>query len=152
MSDAAETQPGSWLDNKPLVIAWLLAFFPVGLYCLWKGSLFDQRWKIGITLAILIAFFGLNIRFFHPVYVLVCYPAALYLLWKAAGVQRTTIYKFVAAWAVILVLFVLNNLAGQNDGFENYGEEGGSCAAVMKQGNCTYYRDSDCNVIARECS
>lgn len=143
---------GGWITNRPLLIAWLLVFFPVGLYGLWKGELFDKRWKVGITVAILVAFFGLNIRFFHPAYVLIAYPAALYLMWKAEDVRRSTVFKFASAWVLIFVLFALNNLAGGSSGFENYGEEGGSCTAVMKKDNCTYYRDSDCNVIARECS
>ncbi|QDG77572.1 hypothetical protein [Labrenzia sp. PHM005] len=152
MSEAQETSGEGWTGNKPLVIAWLLIFFPVGFYGLWKGDVFERNWKIGITVLVLIAFFPLGVRFVHPAYVLLAYPVGLYLLWQAPSVRRATFYKFAAAWCAVFVLFAVNNLAGPSGGFEDFGEEGGSCAAVMTQNNCTYYRDSDCNVIARECS
>lgn len=140
-----------WKDNRTFVIAWLLVFFPVGLYGLWKGNCFDSNWKVGLTVLVVVVFLVMGMRLVHPAYVFLFYPAALFVLWQDKGVKRATFYKFAGGWAVVFVLFVMNGLAGPAS-YQDLYEEGGSCAAVMTQNNCTYYRDSDCNVIARECS
>ncbi|WP_417670457.1 hypothetical protein [Roseibium sp.] len=140
---------GPWFDKKTLVISWLLAFFPVGLFGLWKGSLFNRNWKIGITVLIAVLFVLVGINFTHPIYVLVLFPLAIALLWRDADITRPTVYGFAGGWVLVLALFLFEKGSGPTPNFAS--EVGGSCAAVMQEGNCTYYRDSDCNVIARQC-
>ena len=38
-----------WYENQFIVIALLFLFFPVGLYGLWKGSIFSRNTKIILT-------------------------------------------------------------------------------------------------------
>lgn len=135
-----------WFENRTLVIAWLLAFFPVGLYAVWKGSLFDRNWKIGISVVVGVLFVA-GINFTNPVYVFLLYPAAVFLLRRDKDIERKTVYIFGGCWFLVLIL-AATQMGG---GGGSYGD-GGQCAAVMTQGNCTYYRDSDCNVISRQCS
>jgi hypothetical protein len=53
--------PRTWYDNKKFVSALLIAFFPAGLYGLWKNSQFSSRTKGILTglfvLAVLVGFF-----------------------------------------------------------------------------------------------
>lgn len=149
MTDTQAETPYSWVDSRTLVIAWLMVFFPVGLYGLWKGNLFDRNWKIGITVLVAALFVVAGINFTNPVYVFALFPAALILMWRDAAVARKIIYRFALCWPLVLMLFLYEKDAalGTADDFAI----GGSCSAVMTEGNCTYYRDSDCNVIARQC-
>jgi hypothetical protein len=58
--------PSTWYDNKRFVSALLIAFFPAGLYGLWKSSQFSSRTKGIITglfiLPILVGFFQVAYR------------------------------------------------------------------------------------------
>jgi len=132
-------------DNRDLVVFWLLVFFPVGLWLLWTGSIFEQKHKImitvGIVVALLIGTSGLNTF----LYLLVAWPIAFYLLWRNKEIARKWLYIAGGVFAVLALIEL-----GGGGGALNSG--GGSCAAVMTQGNCTYYRDDNCNVVARQCS
>jgi|GEM_PF-3204152 len=145
MSDVSDSK--SWVDNKTLVISWLLVFVPVGLYGLWKGSVFPKNYKIGITVAIIIAFIIVGGRMVNGIHVFMLYPIALYLLWKSSEVSKKVFYRFAAGWGVLALLSLVNGAMGSGGGYPS----GGSCSAVMTKGNCTYYRDDNCNVIARQC-
>ena len=68
-----------WFNRKPLLIAWLLVFFPVGLWGLWQGHLFSRIWKIGITVTVAVGFLLAGINFTHPLYVFCLVPAAIVL-------------------------------------------------------------------------
>lgn len=132
-------------DNRDLVVFWLLVFFPVGLWLLWTGSIFEQKHKImitvGIVVALLIGTSGLNTF----LYLLVAWPIALYLLWRNKEIARKWLYIAGGVFAVLALIELGGGGSALNSG-------GGSCAAVMTQGNCTYYRDDNCNVVARQCS
>ncbi len=147
MTDEIETL--HWYSKKPLLIAWLLVFFPVGLYGLWKGPHFDKNWKIGITVAVVVLFALTGFRLINPLMAFVLFPIALYLLWTATDVAPNITYRFAGAW-VVVALLTLVNLAAPAPGSGPV--QGGYCAAVITEGNCTYYRDDDCNVIGRQCS
>jgi hypothetical protein len=89
------------VNNRVVVIVLLILFFPLGLYCLWKGQHFSKtvRWII----------------------------------------------------TALLGLWTFNLLSGDG-GSGNYDDDDyGSCSAVIESNGCTYYRDSDCNVISRSC-
>jgi len=43
-----EQKPG-WYENKAAVILWLVLFFPVGLYGIWKSSQFSDKTKWIVT-------------------------------------------------------------------------------------------------------
>jgi hypothetical protein len=90
----------SCVSNRVVVIVLLIFFFPLGLYCMWKGQHFSKtvRWVI----------------------------------------------------TALLGLWALSLLSG-GDGSSYEDDEYGSCAAVIESNGCTYYRDSDCNVISRSC-
>jgi hypothetical protein len=49
-------ESSKWYNKKTWVIVWLIFFFPVGLYGLWKGSIFNKKVKIAIS-------FGLGVIF-----------------------------------------------------------------------------------------
>jgi hypothetical protein len=121
-----------WQDNKTLLHAWLLMVFPVGLYALWVGSVYEKPTKWGITAAVVLVFLALNTGF-DALLALILAPLAVFLLWKDKNIARATVYKFAAGAAVILVLFLAAPPAPQSDG------------------GCTYYRDSNYNVFARSC-
>ena len=81
MSEETATgeQKSNWFDNKTRVIAWILTFFPVGIYGLWKNQEFIRNVKFGVTVAVAMAFV-LGINFTHPLYVFIAFPAGIYLL------------------------------------------------------------------------
>jgi hypothetical protein len=56
-----EQKPG-WYENKAAVILWLILFFPVGLYGIWKSSQFSDKTKWIVTgcLGVLIVIAGLS--------------------------------------------------------------------------------------------
>ena len=45
-----------WYDNRFVVIALCIFFFPIGLYALWKNNEISKQWKIGGTAIIAILF------------------------------------------------------------------------------------------------
>lgn len=138
-----------WYDNKNLVIAWILAFFPIGIYGLWKNQEFIRNVKFGVTVAVAMAFV-LGINFTHPLYVFVAFPAGIYLLWKNREELGGLWKRFALVYPIILVLALLqatNTPVGGGGSIL-----GGSCSAVITEGNCTYFRDDDCNVISKSCS
>lgn len=141
-------QKSNWFDNKTLVIAWILTFFPVGIYGLWKNQEFIRNVKIGVTVAVAMAFV-LGINFTHPLYVFVAFPAGIYLLWKHRKELGGLWKRFAFAYPVVLVLALLQAANTPAGGGRILG---GSCSAVITEGNCTYYRDDDCNVISKSCS
>jgi len=152
MSDeTAREAKQDWYKSKTLVLSWVLIFFPVGLYGVWKGDHFIKNVKLGIFVAVAMAFLGLGINFTHPLYVFVCFPVGLYLLWRDKEIDRKIFKRFAFAFPVVLFLALIQasytSAPNTNDG-----GSGGSCAAVITEGNCTYYRDDNCNVISRSCS
>ena len=151
MSDEANSDEtkAQWFDNKTLVTAWILTFFPVGLYGLWKNQEFIRNVKFGVTVAVVIAFV-LGINFTHPLYVFVAFPAGVYLLWREREALGGLWKRFAIAYPIVLVLALINAAYAPTGG--SSGELGGSCSAVITEGNCTYYRDDDCNVISKSCS
>ena len=138
----------SWMENRSLVIVWLLIFFPVGLYAVWMGDVFEKRMKWAITggIIVVLALLG-GSRLLDLLYLLILTPAGLYLAWKDPGISKTTTSLFGGAAAFILIMF-LSSAAQQNA--DSYAP-GSTCEAVQTYGNCTYYRDSECNVIGQTC-
>ncbi|GLQ19037.1 hypothetical protein [Maritalea porphyrae] len=138
-----------WYDNKNLVIAWILTFFPVGIYGLWKNQEFIRNVKFGVTVAVAMAFV-LGINFTHPLYVFVAFPAGIYLLWKNRKELGGLWKRFALVYPIILVLALLQAANTPVGGAGSI--LGGSCSAVITEGNCTYFRDDDCNVISKSCN
>ncbi len=148
MSDTVQKTP--WYNNQALLIAWLLVFVPVGLFGLWKTSIFQKGQKVGIAIGVVILLFAGVFNTGNAIYPFVLFPIAIYLLWKSTDVTRSTTMRFAAAWAVIVGLFMLNGQQG--GGSYNDDNIGGSCSAVITEGNCTYFRDDNCNVISKQCN
>lgn len=44
-----------WYENRILVIALVIAFWPIGIYGIWKSSQFERPWKLGVTAFITLA-------------------------------------------------------------------------------------------------
>lgn len=140
----------SWYNKQALLIAWLLVFVPVGLFGLWKTSLFRKNIKIGVAIGVVILLFAGLFNTSNPIHSFVFFPIAIYLLWKSKDVSRSVTIRFAAAWVVVVILFLISaQLSG-----ESYNDDyiGGSCSAVTTEGNCTYFRDDNCNVISRQCN
>ena len=131
-----------WQNNRTLLQAWLLIFFPVGLYALWTGNVYEKNIKAVITGGVVIAFFVLGVAF-DALLALVFAPLAVFLLWKDKDIKRPTVYKFAAAAGIFVILFLAapSRQGGYDDG-----------SGVFQDGNCTYYRDSNNNVIGRSCN
>lgn len=142
------SDPENWLENRTLVIVWLLIFFPVGLYAVWMGNVFEKQMKWAITGIIVVSLVLLGGgRLLDFLYILILMPAGLYLAWKDPGISKNTTYLFGGAGALILILFLSSS--GQQGG-GGYAP-GSTCEAVQTYGNCTYFRDSECNVIGQSC-
>ncbi|HFQ15714.1 MAG TPA: hypothetical protein ENK41_05105, partial [Rhodobacteraceae bacterium] len=97
----------AWYDKRSLVWAWLLVFFPVGLYAVWKSRLFDRqrKWVVtGIVVGIVLLFGGSGAL--DAVVALIFAPLAVYLCWRDPQISRPTTLKFAAGAVVILLLFV----------------------------------------------
>lgn len=140
--------PENWMENRTLVIVWLLIFFPVGLYAVWMGNVFEKQMKwaiIGGIVAVLVLFGGGWLL--DLIYLLILMPAGLYLAWKDPSISKTTTYLFGGGAAIILVLLLSSPAQQRTDSYA----PGSTCEAVQTQGDCTYYRDSDCNVIGQSC-
>jgi hypothetical protein len=136
-----------WYNKQALLITWLLVFVPVGLFGLWKTSLFQMNIKIGIAVCVVILMLAGLFNTSNPIYPFVLWPISLYLLWKSNDVARSVTLRFAAAWVVIVIVFLVSApLGGENDYI------GGACSAVITEGNCTYFRDDNCNVIGKQCN
>ncbi len=148
--NSENTEAVRWWQKRTLVIVWLLFFFPVGLYGLWKGDLFTGNMKkiiTGVVVAVLLILGGGE--FLDFVYVFILCPIAIFLLWKDPAISKSTTYRFGGALAV-LILVVLTALPSPQT--TNVNVTGGSCTAVTQSGGCTYYRDASCRVIAQQCN
>ncbi|TVZ38932.1 hypothetical protein P886_3317 [Alteromonadaceae bacterium 2753L.S.0a.02] len=75
------------------------------------------------------------------------WPLGLYGLWK--GKHFTVSLRWVVTGLMVLrAIYNFTTVTPQSsDPTYNYE----SCAATITEGNCTYYRDDDCNVVARLC-
>jgi len=51
-----EEEKSKWYEKRGWVISWLIFFYPVGLYGLWKSSRFSQKTKITISAVAAIIF------------------------------------------------------------------------------------------------
>lgn len=140
--------PENWMQNRTLVIVWLLIFFPVGLYAVWMGKTFEKQMKWAITggIIVLLVLVG-GSRLMDLLYLLILMPAGLYLAWKDPGISKKTTYLFGGVAAFILIMFLSSAGPQGTDGYA----PGSTCEAVQTYGDCTYYRDSDCNVIGQTC-
>ena len=144
-----DTNATHWTNNKTLVYTWMLFLFPVGLYAVWTGSLFDKSMKWKITIGVILAAILLsNIDPTGLIYPFIMLPAGLYLCWKDPAIAKKTTYAFAGA-AVILILYSMSGTNQNGDIFAPVGGE--TCAKTITQGSCTYYRDDDCNVIGQYC-
>jgi len=70
------------------------------------------------------------------------FPVGLYCMWK--GEHFTTPVR----WGVtVFMLWWAWNIMSDNP----FLPPDRPCTAVFQSGGCTYYRDSSCNVISRDC-
>lgn len=134
-----------WFGDKTLSVFWLLVFFPVGLWIVWRSNLYEHRMRVIISSIVAVVLLVGAASAMSGIYFLIAWPIALYLLWRHPDVEKKWFYT---AAGVFVALFLIEVSSGSSTGGYS---SGGSCAAVMTQGNCTYYRDDNCQVIAREC-
>ena len=133
-----------WYENRTLVFVWILLFFPVGLYGLWKSDQFQRQRQILITVATVVVFLLLGASSsINVTYGLVVCPIALILIWRDAALARQT--KWVISGAT--VVFALISLSAD----DMQGGRGGGMAGLLHGNDCTYFRDSTGNVISRSC-
>jgi len=99
---ASQENTDQWYASKILVIAWVLVFFPVGLYGVWKSDDFIRNVKFGVTVACIMGFFSLGINFSNPLYLFVLFPIALVLLWRAPEVSNGLTLRFAFAYPVVI--------------------------------------------------
>jgi hypothetical protein len=53
-AEMADAEKPKWFDKKFWVFFWLIIFFPVGLYALWRNSLFSRNAKLIITAIVVV--------------------------------------------------------------------------------------------------
>ena len=135
-----------WQDRRSLVHAWLLLFFPIGLYGLWTSTRFEQSRKWQFTGAVAAALVLGSAGLLNLLVAFVGAPLAVFLLWRDPEIPRGTLRNF-AIGAGVLAVLALASAGGGSGGLGG----GGPCAAVQTYGNCTYYRDNQCNVIGQSC-
>jgi len=136
--------PARWQDSRTMVIAWLMLFFPVGLYGVWAGKVFDVRKSWMITGGIVVVLLILQGTLISLLVAFLGAPASVYLVWRDKSLSRVTLRNF-AITAVVIAILALMSASTGGEG------QGGSCAEVETYGSCTYYRDSQCNVIGQSC-
>lgn len=107
VEQASEIEKANWYASKTLVIAWVLVFFPVGLYGVWKSDDFIKNVKFGISVACVMGFFSLGINFTSPIYMFGLFPIALVLLWRDKDISNMLTMKFAAAYPVVLAFALL---------------------------------------------
>ncbi len=132
-----------WQERASLLFAWLLLFFPIGLYGLWSSTLFAQNRKWQITGAVVLVLVVTSAGLFNLLYALLLVPLAIWLLWRDRDLSRTT-FRYFAVGGGVAALLALGSAGSGGGGFG-----AGSCTEVQSQGGWTYYRDADCNVIGR---
>ncbi len=74
------------------------------------------------------------------------YPLGWYGMLKGEHFSKKARYVISAilgVWTLILIM--------EDNGSSDY-DGGSGCSAVIQQNGCTYYRDSNCNVIQRVCN
>ena len=71
------------------------------------------------------------------------YPLGVYLMWKGEHFNKDL------RWMISLILVIWTLYLGSNnsDGVIEPSE----CSASFYQNGCTYYRDSNCQVISQSC-
>ncbi|MCL6417218.1 hypothetical protein MIB92_16275 [Aestuariirhabdus sp. Z084] len=79
------------------------------------------------------------------------YPLGCYLMWRGKHFNRNIRWAVTALMIVrFVVVLLLTSQSGNIQSEDGYYESSG-CSEVLVEGNCTYYRDSNCAVIARHC-
>jgi hypothetical protein len=73
-------------------------------------------------------------------------PVGIYLLWKGEHFVPKT-RKIISLVAGLWFLLYLIDAALAPTGQDEYG----SCSATFYENGCTYYRDDNCNVVAKSC-
>ena len=131
-----------WQDRRSLVYAWLLLFFPVGLYGLWTSRVFEDRQKWQFSAAVAVVLVVGSAGLINLLVGLVGAPLAVFLLWRDPEIARPTFRNFAIGAGVVALLALAS--AGGGGGFGGDGD----CSAVMEGSSGTYFRDSDCNVFA----
>ena len=71
------------------------------------------------------------------------YPFGVYLMWKGKHFNPNL------RWIISLILIIWTLYLG-NSNPENIAELS-ECSATFYQNGCTYYRDSNCQVISKSC-
>ncbi len=77
------------------------------------------------------------------------FPLGLYGLWKNSQMSQER------KWAVAAITLLVWGAILSSGGDEAGGSSGGGgsdCSTTYTRDGCTYYRDSTCNVIARDCN
>jgi len=74
------------------------------------------------------------------------YPIGWFAMYKGDHFSKKT--RKITSW--ILIFWTLILVFGDDNSVPSppYDQP---CDSVIQEGNCTYYRDSSCNVIARDC-
>ncbi len=139
-----------WYNHRQHLVAWLVFLFPVGLFGLWKTSLWNDRDKIRIAIGVFIAVAVIAAmgRSGQWLFALLACPAALWYLWQDERVTKNVRYLFAGILAAYILVLLGMNDVGSAAGYN----PSSSCSTTFTRNGCTYYRDSSCNVIGRACN
>ncbi len=140
-----------WYRDNFLLCAWLLFLPPLGLYGAWQRDDYAERQRqIFIGVFAVVWLVSAAVGLLLPVYLLGG-PVYAWLLWNRREYEYSTRLGFAIA-AGIFAIASLAALVGPAASPGNRAQDDDGCTSVLKRGNCTYYRDSNCRVIARQCS
>ncbi len=141
--------PG-WHADDFLLLGWLLFLPPLGLYGAWQRTEYTDRQKqIFVGVFIVVWLLSAAIGFLALVYLVAC-PVYAWLFWRKHEYTANTRLGFAVAAGILAVASLAVLGAGGASNRSGTADSSG-CTSVLTRGNCTYYRDSDCRVIARQC-
>ncbi len=83
------------------------------------------------------------------IFLIVIPPLGIYLLWKGEHFdsKKRKIISIVSVLWMVLYLVDAQMGASSQGGYDGYQ----SCSATFYENGCTYYRDDNCNVVAKSC-
>ena len=122
----------------------------LGLYGAWQRTEYtDRQRQIFIGVFIVVWLLSAAVGLLALIYLVAC-PVYAWLFWRKHEYTANTRLGFAIAAGILAVASLAVLGAGGASNRSGAADSSG-CTLVLTRGNCTYYRDSDCRVIARQC-
>lgn len=142
-----------WFEKKVFVFAWLVLFFPVGLYGLWQNQTdFDtsKKWMITIGCILALLFLGDSIYFIFCLFSIMAY-----ISWIDQSIEDKTRWMLSGFFALLALLFLVLIIA-EPEGYESSysnttiapsGNSSYSDTIIDHSSNGSYVSDGRCSYV-----